>query len=56
MNEIKMRVRCNWCEWEGNEDELKIIDYELEVCPVCGRHDCLMDLNWDEVYKGGNGK
>ena len=54
MKEVKPRVRCNWCEWEGTEDELDIVadaaNYELEVCPVCGRDDCLMDLNWDEVY------
>ena len=54
VKEVKMRVRCNWCGWEGTEDDLKIISddtsFGIETCPACGKGDCLMDLNWDEVY------
>ena len=42
-------VRCNWCEWTGNENELIVIRNDNfddhECCPVCERSDCLMDIN-----------
>ena len=55
----KIRVRCNWCGNEFNEDEIILIDDidngEVEACPVCGRSGYLMDLNWFDVYvKGDN--
>ena len=44
------KVRCNWCEWEGSENNLIIRPdnayYEVEVCPVCDRPDCLMDIGY----------
>lgn len=38
-----MRVRCNWCDNEFNEVEIKIKD-DKEYCPICGKMGCLMDL------------
>ena len=42
-----MKVRCNWCEWVGNENELIVID-EVEYCPHCGTKGALMDLDDEE--------
>lgn len=37
-----MKVRCNWCEFVTEEEEL-IIEQDTERCPECDRGDCLMD-------------
>ena len=41
-------VKCNWCEWKGDENDLELEDLSehetIEKCPKCGRDDCLMDL------------
>jgi len=44
-----MRIKCNNCEWEGDEKELVMLpnrdDGDLaEHCPSCHREDCLMDM------------
>lgn len=48
-----MKVRCNYCNWSGNDDELNITrvsnydgtdTYEIESCPNCYRSDYLMDI------------
>jgi NAD-dependent SIR2 family protein deacetylase len=40
-----MRVRCNWCGAEFDEEDI-IVDYEqdIEKCPECMNTDYLMDL------------
>lgn len=52
-------VRCNWCYWEGEEDDLKLVNesskideeddtlYWIKVCPNCGYEDYLMDIEDD---------
>ena len=38
-----MKVRCNWCMSEFDESKL-IIKNDTEICPICGKSGCLMDL------------
>lgn len=48
-----MRVRCNWCGEEFDEEDIDT-DFmsDEEYCPKCGAHGCLMDLpQTDEDYK-----
>lgn len=42
-----MKVRCNWCEWTGDENELIIVN-EIEYCPHCGNKGMLMDIEDEE--------
>lgn len=42
-----MKVRCNWCEWVGNENDLIVID-DIEYCPNCGHSGMLMDIEDEE--------
>ena len=38
-------VKCNWCEWQGNADQLIDEDNNRkEACLNCGRKDAIMDL------------
>lgn len=46
-----MKVRCNGCEWLGDEDELIFAvavdepeDGPTHVCPMCSQVGYLMDL------------
>ena len=54
-NDDIVNVKCNWCDWFGNETELEILseDYEdlvsEEICPECKNNDCLMDINLSEL-------
>lgn len=45
---LLLTVRCNWCEWEGQETDLKQMEYDGETikgCPNCDHGDtCLMDI------------
>lgn len=41
-----MFVRCNWCEWIGEEEELKSDNY----CPSCLEEGYLMDLDSNCYY------
>lgn len=43
-----MKIRCNWCMAEFDESEI-LIKNNIEICPVCGKSGCLMDLE----EKGG---
>ena len=50
----KNTVKCNWCDFIGNEDDLKLVNephpllrHELiftKVCPNCLTDDYLMDI------------
>ena len=34
-------MRCNWCEWQGVEEDLKLSGYgedAIELCPECGQN------------------
>ena len=54
-----MNVRCNQCYWEGEEEDLKLVNesntkdleddslYWFKVCPNCGEEDYLMDIEND---------
>jgi len=55
---VKNDVRCNWCDWEGYEDDLDLIVdlsddgishdvHYLKVCPGCKQEDYLMDIDND---------
>ena len=55
---VKNDVRCNWCDWEGYEDDLDLIVdlsddgishdvHYLKVCPGCKQQDYLMDIDID---------
>lgn len=46
------KVKCNHCEWSGEEKDL-IIKNEEEFCPNCGKKDALMDIykNMDAKMK-----
>lgn len=41
-------VKCNQCEWIGEEKDLMIVD-EVEYCPNCKEYGCLMDVDAEEV-------
>jgi len=44
------KVKCNNCDWVGYELQLNIVfsDGEnIEVCPICKKGDCLMDIEND---------
>lgn len=43
-----MKVRCNWCMKEMDEEDIPVNDEGDEYCPKCGTVGCLMDLT-DEV-------
>ena len=44
MDEVT-RVKCNWCESIFDEDRIKFeAETEEEICPVCGKVGCLMDI------------
>lgn len=40
-------VKCNYCGWEGNEDELIDVSptFNAMVCPECSAHEELEDIN-----------
>ena len=48
-------VKCNWCDWSGDEDDLKLIKEQhpylkdesifTKVCPNCLTDNYLMDIN-----------
>jgi hypothetical protein len=53
---VEHEVKCNWCDWEGYDDDLKVIvdlsdnnvshDIQyINVCPECNQDDYLMDIN-----------
>lgn len=57
---LKFEVKCNWCDWEGYEDDLKLevdlsdnlISHDVQyrkVCPECLSEDHLMDIEPDEL-------
>lgn len=48
-----MKIRCNWCLAKFDESEI-LIKNDIEICPVCGKSGCLMDLNDDSEEKGGD--
>lgn len=51
-----MKIRCNHCEWKGDEDELILSEADetqdtslnTELCPNCKRGDALMDIESGE--------
>lgn len=47
-NRENFKVKCNWCDWVGVEDDL-IINDDMEHCPNCNRPDCLMDVEDREM-------
>jgi len=42
-------VKCNWCNWFGEEDELLMED-DGETCPKCQNDDYLIDLYFDNDF------
>ena len=42
-------VKCNWCDWFGEEDELFYISY-TQVCPNCKTDNYLMDVEIDDDF------
>jgi NAD-dependent SIR2 family protein deacetylase len=55
-----MKVRCNQCGWQGDEEELviaynptpnKIDISSMEHCPNCNETECLMDLKPERYEK-----
>lgn len=36
-------VKCNKCEWLGDEEDLEIID-DMRACPTCKTDECLTDV------------
>lgn len=43
-----MTIRCEWCGWTGNEDELDLEDNGMPsmFCPACGSGN--LDIRPDE--------
>jgi len=45
------QVKCNYCSWEGYYSELNADDYgdaySNEICPKCGKWDCLGDKQFE---------
>lgn len=41
-------VRCNWCMAVSKETDLPI-ELDQEHCPECGRGNCLMDMESQNV-------
>ena len=41
-----MKVKCNWCEWQGEESEIAFdeVDDTIEVCPKCHKSEHLMNI------------
>jgi len=59
---VENDVRCNWCGWEGCDDDLKLVVdlcddiishdvHYLKVCPECNQDDYLMDIDIDNPAK-----
>lgn len=55
-NTDKNTIKCNWCDWEGTEEELKVlvdlsdneISHDIQYfkgCPQCEDDSFLMDIN-----------
>jgi len=55
-NTDKHTVRCNWCDWEGTEEDLKVfvellhnkVSHDIQYvkkCPECEDDSFLMDIN-----------
>ena len=51
--EYIINVKCNWCDWYGNNSELDIVDNNDfssdEICPNCSISDYLMDIDINEL-------
>jgi len=45
------KVRCNWCDWTGQEPDL-VLEDEEEFCPQCKNSGFIMDI--DEKYRVHN--
>ena len=54
---VKNDVRCNWCDWEGYDDNLDfIVDFSddgishhcIKVCPECKQDGYLMDIDIED--------
>ena len=43
-----MKVRCNWCDWVGDENEIAVDENDTEHCPQCSREGFLMDITEEE--------
>ena len=40
-----MKVKCNWCEWQGIESDIDSYDHnDQELCPQCMVSGYLMDI------------
>jgi predicted RNA-binding Zn-ribbon protein involved in translation (DUF1610 family) len=54
---------CHNCMWEGTQDEVRVVMmdnpnnsqdhslYEVEVCPDCGEHEQLVNVDEDRRYE-----
>lgn len=54
---MAQKVRCNMCEWVGDEDDLELIPdgfsksgdrMWINGCPICKKDECLMDIEGGE--------
>lgn len=44
-DEEPITVKCNYCDWIGNENQLILTEEDTELCPNCEKDGYIMDID-----------